>query len=118
MYHFPKWKYWLVIILMLVGLLFSLPNLYGEGPALQLSRNDRQAIDEAGIERVRGVLQAQNIPIEASYLQKDRAVLRFTTQEQQTQAREAIAKGTNGEFVIAIANVPRTPDWLRKMGLK
>ncbi|MFL6547597.1 MAG: protein translocase subunit SecD [Povalibacter sp.] len=118
MYHFPKWKYWLVIIVMLAGLLFFLPNLYGEGPALQFSRNDRQAVDQAGLDRLRGILQGQNIPIETSYIQKDRAVLRFTTQEQQAQAREAITKATNGEFLIAIANVPRTPDWLRNLGLK
>ena len=118
MYHFPKWKYWLVIIVMLVGTLFALPNLYGEGPALQLSRNARQAIDQAGLERLEGVLREHNIPYEAGYLQKDRAVLRFSTQEQQAAAREAITNATNGEYLIAIANVPRTPKWLRALGLK
>ncbi|HKE93405.1 MAG TPA: protein translocase subunit SecD [Povalibacter sp.] len=118
MYHFPTWKYWLVIIVMLVGILFFLPNLYGEGPALQMSRNDRQAVDVAGLERLRGVLQADKIPFEASFLQKDRAVFRFTTQEQQAQAREAILKAAPGEYLIAIANVPRTPELLRRMGLK
>lgn len=117
MYHFPRWKYWLVIIVMLVGILFFLPNLYGEGPALQLSRNDRKPVDEAGLQQVQGVLQAQKIPVDVSYLQKDRAVFRFATQEQQAAAREAITQAS-GDYLVAVANVPRTPEWMRKLGLK
>lgn len=117
MYHFPRWKYWLVIIVMLVGILFFLPNLYGEGPALQLSRNDRKPVDEAGLQQVQSVLQAQKIPVDVSYLQKDRAVFRFATQEQQAAAREAITQAS-GDYLVAVANVPRTPEWMRKLGLK
>lgn len=117
MYHFPRWKYWLVIIVMLVGILFFLPNLYGEGPALQLSRNDRQPVQEAGLQQVEEILRAQNIPVEASHVEKDRAVLRFATQELQASAREAISKA-NSDYLVAVSNVPRTPEWMRKLGLK
>jgi preprotein translocase subunit SecD len=117
MYHFPRWKYWLVIIVMLVGILFFLPNLYGEGPALQLSRNDRQPVQEAGLQQVEEILRAQNIPVEASHVEKDRAVLRFANQELQASAREAISKA-NSDYLVAVSNVPRTPEWMRKLGLK
>jgi preprotein translocase subunit SecD len=117
MYHFPRWKYWLVIIVMLVGLLFFLPNLYGEGPALQLSRNDRQPVAEAGLQQVLEILRAQNIPVEASHLEKDRAVVRFATQELQASAREAISRASS-DYLVAVSNVPRTPEWMRKLGLK
>jgi preprotein translocase subunit SecD len=117
MYHFPRWKYWLVIIVMLVGILFFLPNLYGEGPALQLSRNDRQPVQEAGLQQVEEILRAQNIPVEASHVEKDRAVLRFANQELQASAREAISKA-NSDYLVAVSSVPRTPEWMRKLGLK
>ena len=85
MYQFAKWKYWLVIIVMVVGTLYALPNVFGEGPALQLSRNDRQAMDQANADKVLGLLQAEGVPAEASYLQKDRLVLRFKDPETQTK---------------------------------
>ena len=118
MYHFATWKYWLVISVLVIGTLFALPNIYGEGPSLQLSRNDRQAIDESGLTQVSGLLQAQSIQPEAAYLQKDRLVLRFETAEQQGKARDAIDKAAPGEYLVALASAPRMPEFLRKMGFK
>jgi preprotein translocase subunit SecD len=118
MYHFAKWKYWLVIFVVVVGTLFALPNVFGEGPALQLSRNDRQAMDDAASERVRGILEAQGIHPEVSYLVKDRLLLRFATEADQAKARDAINKGTGGDFLVALSTAPRTPEWMRRLGLK
>src|SRR6185295_3526824 len=117
MYHFSRWKYWLVIIVVVVGTLFALPNVFGEGPALQLSRNDRVAMDAAAQQRVLGVLQAQKVAPEASYLEKDRLVLRFADPQQQAGAREAIVKGTSGDYLVALSSVPRTPQWMRRGGV-
>jgi len=94
MYQFSRWKYWLVIAVVVFGTLFALPNVFGEGDALQLSRNDRAAMDAAAQQRVLGVLQAQKITPEASYLEKDRLVLRFADAQQQGA------------------------DWMRRVGLK
>jgi preprotein translocase subunit SecD len=118
MYHFSRWKYWLVILVIVTGTLFALPNVYGEGPALQLSRNDRVAMDAAAQQRVLGVLEAAKLSPEVSYLQKDRLVMRFASDEQQTQARDAIIKGTSGDYLVALSSVPREPEWMRAVGLK
>ena len=118
MYHFAKWKYWLVIIVLVVGTLFALPNVYGEGPALQLSRNDRQAMDETNANRVRSILEANKIPLEASYLEKDRLVLRFATADQQSKARQAITKAAPEDYLIALSSAPRMPEWMRRVGFK
>jgi preprotein translocase subunit SecD len=113
MYHFSRWKYWLVIIVVVTGTLLALPNVFGEGPALQLSRNDRGAMDQAAQQRVLGVLGAQKITPEVSYLQKDRLVLRFADPQQQTAARDAVIKGTSGDYLVALSSVPRMPEWMR-----
>jgi len=113
MYQFARWKYWLVIIVVVSGTLLALPNVFGEGPALQLSRNDRTAMDQAAQQRVLGVLEMQKITPEVSYLQKDRLVLRFADDRQQTSAREAILKGTSGDYLVALSSVPRMPEWMR-----
>jgi len=118
MYHFSRWKYWLVILVIVLGTLFALPNVFGEGPALQLSRNDRVAMDATAQQRVLGVLETAKLTPEVSYLQKDRLVLRFTTEAEQTAARDAIQKGTAGDYLVALSSVPRTPNWMRDIGLK
>lgn len=122
MYQFPAWKYWLVIIVLLVGTVYALPNVFvftqGQAPSLQLSRNDRQPIDAAGETRVKTLLQAQGAAPEVTYLEKDRLVLRFANADVQTQARGIITKGAPGEFLIAVTTTPRMPEWLRKSGLK
>src|SRR3954466_9032787 len=128
MYQFSRWNDWLVIMVVVFGTLFALPNVFGTlfaqpnvfgtAPALQLSRNDRAAMDDAGEKRVLGVLEAQKVAPEVSYLEKDRLVLRFADPQQQTAAREAIIKGTSGDYLVALSDVPRTPGWMRRIGLK
>ncbi|HEY5758546.1 MAG TPA: protein translocase subunit SecD [Steroidobacter sp.] len=118
MYQFAKWKYWLVIIVMVVGTLFALPNVFGEGPSLQLSRNDRAAMDEANTDKVLGLLKADSVPVEASYTEKDRLILRFADAATQAKARETIAKRGEGEFLVALSSASRAPDWMRAIGLK
>src|SRR6185503_16465397 len=118
MYHFSRWKYWLVILVIVVGTLFALPNVFGEGPALQLSRNDRVAMDQPAQQRVLSVLESAKITPEVSYLQKDRLVLRFASEEQQRAARDAIRNGTSGDYLVALSSVPREPELMRKIGFK
>ena len=115
MYHFSRWKYWLVIIVVVSGTLLALPNVFGEGPALQLSRYDRAAMDQAAQQRVLGVLETAKLTPEVSYLQKDRLVLRFTTDAQRTAARDAIQKGTSGDYLVALSSVTRMPEWMRRV---
>jgi len=116
MYHFSPWKYWLVAIVLLVGVVFALPNVFGEDEALQLARQDRVAMDAAGEKQVRDLLQAQNVAVKGSYLEGDRLVLRFDDVATQGKAREALTK--DAIYSVALANAPRTPAWMRAVGLK
>ncbi|HKS56345.1 MAG TPA: protein translocase subunit SecD [Steroidobacteraceae bacterium] len=119
MYHYSRWKYWLVILVIVVGTLFALPNVYGEGPALQLSRNGHEVtMDEAARQQVLGVLETAKLTPEVSYLQKGRLVMRFASDKQREDAQKAVTAGTKGEYLIALSSVPRAPEWMREVGLK
>jgi preprotein translocase subunit SecD len=118
MYQFPKWKYWLVIVVLVIGIIFFIPNLYGQAPALQLSRNDRQSMDATAQQSVLKLLQDAKVPVEASYLDKDRLVLRFATDQEQSAAHQVINQKGNGQYLVALADVPRTPAFIRQLGLK
>ena len=118
MHTYPAWKIWLVAIVMLVALLLALPNFFGEGPALQLSRNDRAAVTEQGLDEVNAALAAKGIQPEAAWIEDDRLVLRFAEVSEQIAAREAIQQAAEGEYLAALSRAPRMPGWMRAIGLK
>ena len=118
MHSYPAWKIWLVAIVMAAALLLALPNLFGEAPALQLSRNDRTAFDDASQAAVTAILIAKDVPAAATYREGDRLVLRFASVDQQLKARDAIRETAPRDYLVALSEVPRTPGWMRSLGLK
>jgi preprotein translocase subunit SecD len=117
MHSYPAWKIWLVVIVLLVGTVLALPNVFGEAPALQLSRNDRTAVTEAQLQQVVGTLQSKGVAVDGSYVEGDRLVLRFDDINTRLKAREVV-QGAGNEYLIALSDVPRTPGWMRKLGLQ
>ena len=118
MHTYPAWKVWLVAIVMLAALLLALPNVFGDAPALQLSRNDRAAFTEQTQAAVTSILAAKGVPVEVAYPEGDRLVLRFHGVNQQLAARDAINEAAPREYLVALAQAPRTPAWIRALGLK
>jgi preprotein translocase subunit SecD len=118
MHNFPAWRLWLVAIVMLLALILALPNVFGESPALQVSRNDRAAIDDAAKASVTGILAAKDIAVAAAHTEGDRLVLRFDDVGRQLAARDAIQQAAPREYLIALSQASRMPGWLRATGLK
>jgi preprotein translocase subunit SecD len=118
MHTYPAWRLWLVAIVVLVALILALPNVFGEAPALQLSRDDRAAFTEQTQAGVTAILEAKGIPVDAAYVEGDRLVLRFADVERQLAARDAIQQGAPREYLIALSQASRMPGWLRATGLK
>jgi len=117
MHTFPKWKYWLVIIVLALGVIFAVPNLFGDGPSLQLVRQDRQPVDAASQQQVLDALKAKNlVPVE-SYIADKQLALRFASEEEQAQARAALLETTR-DYSVALAKLSRMPSWMRIIGLK
>jgi preprotein translocase subunit SecD len=118
MHSYPAWRIWLVAIVMLLALVLALPNVFGEAPALQLSRDDRAPFNEQTQAGVTALLSAKGIPVDAAHIEGDRLVLRFEDVEQQLAAREAIQQGAPGEYLAALSQSSRMPGWMRAIGLK
>jgi preprotein translocase subunit SecD len=118
MYQTPPWRYWLVAIVLTAGLLLALPNIFGLQPAIQLARDDRAPIDAAGEQRIAGILEAQQVAPSDDFVEDGRLTVRFETADDQQKAKEAITTAAPGEFVLALIDVPRTPNWLRAIGFK
>jgi preprotein translocase subunit SecD len=118
MHTYPAWKMWLVAAVMLAALVLALPNVFGEGPALQLSRDDRAAFTDQTKGGVLGILESKGVPVQASWIEGDRLVLRFEEVAQQLAARDAVQQAAPREYLIALSQASRMPGWLRATGLK
>jgi preprotein translocase subunit SecD len=121
MYKFPVWKYWLVIIVMVLGIVLALPNVFGEAPAIQIARKDRAPITSATVAAsetaVRDILKVQSIIAEDSYLENGHLLFRFADEPTQQKARKVVLDATD-DYSIAYSKVSRMPGWMRSVGVR
>ena len=118
MLEFPRWKYWLVAIVLTVAALFALPNVFGEDAALQVVRKDRAAVGaDAGKDVVR-LLADQGVAVSRSYEDQGRLMLHFDSVPEQLKARDAVNGSFGKDYATALSFASRAPDWLRGLGLR
>jgi preprotein translocase subunit SecD len=118
MLEFPRWKYVLVALVILVAALLALPNVFGEDPALQVERKDRAPMDEQARQSIEDLLRKQQIPIKRDYLDSGRLILAFGDVSAQLRARDTVDATLSDVDRSALSNATRAPAWMRKLGLK
>jgi preprotein translocase subunit SecD len=109
----PLWKLLLVAFATVVGLIYALPNLYGEDPAVQVSSRTL-ALEELQPRSVEALRVAGLTPTRAE-VEEDRLVLRFADTEQQLKALDVVREGLPQGTGVALNLVPSTPAWLRSL---
>ena len=117
MNKYPAWLNVLVLVVLLTGILFALPNIYGSVPAIQLADRLGEPIPETQLQAFATVLESADIEVEAAYLKDERAVLRFATAEQQAAAGEQLRNRYGRDLNIALTLAPKLPAWMRSLGL-
>ncbi|MCZ6585393.1 MAG: protein translocase subunit SecD [Gammaproteobacteria bacterium] len=117
MNRYPLWKNLLVAAVILGGMLLALPNLYGDDPALQITREDGNPISELTVSGVRATLAEQEIELLEAAIEGDAAIVRFANVERQLRASDVLRE-TLPLHVVALTLAPRTPPLLRMLGLK
>lgn len=111
---YPLWKNLLLIAIVLVGLLYVIPNLYPEYPIVQVS--SESTFDAASLEtRIKALLNSAKIPYRAIMVSEDRIEIRFTTTDTQLLARDVIKNGLSKDYTVALNLAPSTPSWLAKI---
>lgn len=121
MNKFPLWKNLLVFLVLAFGILFAVPNLFPEDPAVQIAARDDSALDEAQLARVRGMLEEAELQYLSKTLRDGRITVRFESVEDQLRAADSLRLSLNPttqNFVVALVLAPRLPAWVRALGLK
>ena len=118
MLEFPRWKYWLVAVVLLLATVVALPNVFGEDAALQMVRKDRAAVGvDAGREVIR-LLADRDVAVSRNYEDQGRLMLHFDSVAQQLKARDAVNEVYGKDYATALSFASRAPDWLRAVGLR
>ncbi|MDR1647145.1 MAG: protein translocase subunit SecD [Zoogloeaceae bacterium] len=122
MNRYPLWKYVVVAIALVIGLFYTLPNFFGEAPAVQVSPNRATLkIDDSTRAQVEKVLQDAKIETNSVFPIENGVMARFKDTDTQLKARDALEKALNPvanaeDYVVALNLLPDTPNWLSAIG--
>src|SRR5882757_7123257 len=117
MLEYARWKYVLIGVVLLLSLLFALPNVFGDDPALQIARADHIPFTADATAPVVSYLKDQKVNVEKSYIDDGRLMLRFSSIPEQLKARDAV-KDHYKDYLTALSFASRAPEFFRRLGLR
>mgnify|MGYP003393680629 FL=1 len=113
MNRYPLWKYLLIAVVIATGLVYTLPNFYGESPAVQvLPLRANLKADTALLKRVEDALQTAQISPEVLSLDATSVKARFADTDTQLKAKDVLHSQLGEDYVVALNLLPRSPQWL------
>ena len=121
MNRYPLWRYLLLAIALVVGLLYTLPNFYGEAPAVQVSSGKATLkLDSSVVARIESALNSAGIKADFVQFEGTSAKARFVDTDTQIKAKDAIAKALNPDpndpsYIVALNLLSRSPQWLASL---
>ena len=119
MNQYPLWRYTLVAAVVAIGLLYSLPNIYGDDPSLQVTARRAEPVDAVLNERVSAALAEAGIASKRIDLEQNRLLIRFNDVETRKVARAVVEQAAGEQrYIVALNLAPATPAWLRSLGGK
>ena len=122
MNRYPLWKYATIVVALLIATLYTVPNFFGEAPAVQLSASKATVkLDAGSVVAVEQALAAQGLAAAAVQFDGQSVKARFGSTDDQIKARDAIDRAlnkdpANPQYVVALNLLPRTPAWLQAVG--
>ena len=114
--RYPLWKNLMVIFLVAIGVLYALPNLYGEDPAVQISGTRGQEADSGVLSEVQTVLKDNNLITKSVVLENGSILVRFDNTDAQLLAKDKITEKLGTNYSVALNLAPATPKWLSSIG--
>lgn len=114
--QYPIWKYVTFIIVILLGLIYAAPNLFGDDPAVQISSPNTSTLPEDLTRKVRETLNDSGLRFLSINEEGDNLLVRFTNPDIQLKARDILKGALGDQYVVALNLAPRTPKFLQAFG--
>ena len=117
--QYPAWKYVLLAVVILLGVIYATPNLFGDDPAVQVSPAKSVSFDASIEKKVSDALETAKLPVKSMSFrpgQDSQLLIRFNSTEEQLKAKSVIKNLLGRQAVVALNLAPATPKFLRDMG--
>lgn len=118
MLEFPRWKYVAILLVVLLSVLYALPNIYPSDPSVQITANRGFAIDDALNQRVQASLEKAGVAAKSLDKENDSLLARLPSLDAQTKANDALRNDLGGDYTVALNLASTVPDWLGKFGAR
>lgn len=116
MNRYPLWKYLLIAATLILGTLYTLPNFFGETPAVQVSTNRQSiVINEQTEQRINQALQQAGIATDGMFIADNSLKVRFKDAETQLKARDVIENALGEGYITALNLIADSPEWMAKI---
>lgn len=114
--QYPLWKYLLILLVMVIGVVYSLPNIYGTDPSIQISANRGATVDSSTQYRVKQVLEGNEVPYKRITLDDQGLLVRFSNVEDQLKSSDLLRSSLGDSYIVAMNLAPAAPGWLAELG--
>ena len=114
--HFPLWKNILVLTVLVFAILYSLPNLFGNDPAVQLASINATPLQQNQADEVADSLKKAGFELKSFEFKDGKILARFQNTDEQMKAADMLRNKMSGQATVALNLAPATPDWLRALG--
>ncbi|MDC7806483.1 protein translocase subunit SecD [Luteimonas sp BLCC-B24] len=119
MLEFPRWKYALILVVLVLAALYALPNAYQKNPSVQITPSTSEArIDDALRRQVDGLLAEAGVTPVGTEIDDDHLLVRLSDSETQTRASDALRGALGENYSVALNLASTVPDWLANLGAK
>ncbi|MBB5878958.1 preprotein translocase subunit SecD [Xanthomonas arboricola] len=116
MLEFPRWKYFLILLVLAVSALYALTNIYQKDPSVQITASRGAQLDDALRSRIDADLKAAGITPKAVTKEGDSLMVRLPNLQAQTRANDVLRQQLGENYTVALNLASTVPDWLAKLG--
>ena len=113
--RYPTWKNALILLVVLLGFLYSVPNIYPDDEAIQISA-DSLALNESDMVAITTAMEAAQVEFFGEEISEDSILIRLNSVEDQLVAKTAIEDALTDDYIVALNLAPTTPAWLQAIG--
>ncbi|HEX7803143.1 MAG TPA: protein translocase subunit SecD [Pseudoxanthomonas sp.] len=118
MLEFSRWKYIAILLVVLLSVLYALPNIYPSDPSVQITANRGFAIDEALNQRVQASLKKAGVAAKSLDKENESLLVRMPSLDAQTKANDALRTDLGDDYIVALNLASTVPDWMGKFGAR
>ncbi len=113
--HFPLWKNLMILIVFVIGIIYAIPNLFGNDPSVQLASSATTKLKQQQADGIKAELDQAGLSIKEFEFKNNKVLVRFNNTDDQLKASDLLKEKMGNDVTVALNLAPATPMWLRAL---